>query len=89
VLETSQPESLEHHYPPWDAWFDNRSYACPLGVCVVALDITARKRAEQAASALQQEKELEQRGLTRLLEAMPAAVAVLRAPDWSYEGSVT
>jgi PAS domain S-box-containing protein len=85
VLETGQPASLEHHYPPWDAWFDNHFYASPLGVCVIALDITSRKRAEQEARALLSEKELEQRSLTRLFESIPAAVAVLRAPEWTYE----
>jgi len=85
VLQTGNAESSEHFYAPWDAWFDNRFYACALGVCVVALDITARRRAEQAATELQREKDLEQRSLTRLFETIPAAIAVLRASDWSYE----
>jgi PAS domain-containing protein len=85
VLQTGKAETLEHHYPPWDAWFDNHFYASRLGVCVIALDITSRKRAEQEARALLREKELEQRSLTRLLESIPAAVAVLRGPEWTYE----
>lgn len=85
VLETKQSESLEHYYAPWSAWFDNRFYTCELGVCVIALDITARKRAERSAHDLQRERELEQLSLTRLFQAIPAGVAVLRASDWSYE----
>ena len=85
VLRTGQPESLEHYYAPWNAWFDNRFYACPLGVCVIALDVTARKRAEQAAVELERERALSQVSLTRLFQAIPAGVAVLRAHDWSYE----
>ena len=38
----------EHYYQQWDLWFENRFYALPDGVAVLSIDITARKRAEEA-----------------------------------------
>lgn len=40
--------SFENYYAPWDRWFDNRIYALPDSVSVLAIDITERKRAEAA-----------------------------------------
>jgi PAS domain S-box-containing protein len=52
ALETRQKAQLEHFYEAWDSWFDNRFYPHGDGLCVVAHDITARKRAEQLAASL-------------------------------------
>ncbi|MDF3066599.1 MAG: sensor hybrid histidine kinase [Polyangiaceae bacterium] len=78
ALESRTKVQQEHYYEPWDSWFDNRFYPHESGVCVVAHDITAQKRAEQRALALESER-------AELLESLPAAVAVVRAPEWVYE----
>ncbi len=85
ALATRAPVSLEHYYEPWDSWWDNRFYPHADGVCVVAHDITLQKRAERTAQSLAREKEQEQRQLAQLLHTLPAAVAVVRAPEWTYE----
>jgi PAS domain S-box-containing protein len=89
TLATRVKAELEHYYEAWDSWFDNRFYPHASGVCVVAHDITTRKRAEQLAQTLEEARAREQRQLTELFERLPAAVAVVRAPDWTYELSNT
>ncbi|RYZ07561.1 MAG: PAS domain S-box protein [Myxococcales bacterium] len=78
TLQTGEKLRLEHYYEPWGSWFDNRFYPHEHGACVVSHDTTARKRAEQLAHELAGER-------AQLLESLPAAVAVVRAPDWVYE----
>jgi PAS domain S-box-containing protein len=85
ALETRTLGRLEHYYEPWDSWFDNHFYPLGEGVCVVAHDITAQKRAEEQARALERQRVQEQRQLADLLHGLPAAVAVVRAPHWVYE----
>jgi PAS domain S-box-containing protein len=45
-------EVFEHHYPPWDRWFENRIYASGPWLVVIAKDITEQRlgsaQAEQA-----------------------------------------
>ncbi len=48
VRDERQDISSEHYYQQWDMWFENRIYALPDGVSVLSIDITARKRAEEA-----------------------------------------
>lgn len=52
ALTTREKAQLDHYYEAWDSWFDNRFYPHADGVCVVAHDITARKRAEARARRL-------------------------------------
>lgn len=46
--ETGRDLVAEHYYQQWDTWFENRIYNLPDGVAVLSIDITARKRAEEA-----------------------------------------
>lgn len=46
--DTRQDFISEHYYSPTDKWFENHFYALPDGVAVLSIDITARKRAEEA-----------------------------------------
>lgn len=48
ALATHKTIRSEHHYEPWDTWFENRIYASADGVTVFSSDITKRKRTEQA-----------------------------------------
>lgn len=47
VLAGGPPERFDHYYAPWDAIFENHIYPMSFGLCVVAWDITERRRAEQ------------------------------------------
>jgi PAS domain S-box-containing protein len=50
ALETQTPIIFEDHYAPWDRWFENRIYPSKDGLTVFFIEITERKRAEQALS---------------------------------------
>lgn len=52
VRLTGERASLEHHYMPWDQWFDNTIHMVGDRLCVIASNITARKLAEQRLTAL-------------------------------------
>lgn len=45
---TGKDTCFEHYYQPWDGWFENRIYALADGISVLTIDITARKKAEEA-----------------------------------------
>lgn len=50
AMEQRAFETLEFHFAPWDRWFDCRIYpAANGGISLLALEITDRKRAEQAS----------------------------------------
>lgn len=72
AVAEGRPIHSEHHYLPWDRWYENHIYPFPGGVCVLASDITERKRAQ-----------LERESLLLQLEAvarqMPAAVMIADA----------
>jgi PAS domain S-box-containing protein len=38
----------EHYYQKWNSWYENRYYVLPDGIAVLSIDITPRKRAEDA-----------------------------------------
>jgi PAS domain S-box-containing protein len=46
VVRGGGPESLEQLDTSWGRWFDVRFLRVPEGVCIIARDITARRRAE-------------------------------------------
>jgi PAS domain S-box-containing protein len=46
VAESGSAERFEHHYAPWDQWFENHVYPVPGGVCCAGRDITGTKRLE-------------------------------------------
>jgi PAS domain S-box-containing protein len=52
VLQAGASEVFEHHYPPWDRWFENRIYASGPWLVVIAKDVTEQRlagaQAEQA-----------------------------------------
>ncbi|HEX2224347.1 MAG TPA: PAS domain-containing protein [Thermoanaerobaculia bacterium] len=69
AVEEGRSIHSEHYYEPFDRWYVNHIYPFAGGVCVIAQDITKRKRAEA-----------ERDQLLALLEAvtrqMPAAVVI-------------
>ena len=48
AAEIQQPVYLEEYYPPHNRWFENRIYPTKDGILILFLDITERKRAEEA-----------------------------------------
>ena len=73
AMETGQPRSFEHFYPPLDAHFDVRATPSDDGISVYFHDITSRVRAEQ-----EREAALEQTGAaTGRLQILSAASARL------------
>ncbi len=56
-----------------------------VGVVSYSRDITPRKRAEAARERLLAENRLQRELLERVLEAVPAAIAVIRGPEYRYE----
>jgi PAS domain S-box-containing protein len=73
AMETGQPRSFEHFYPPLGAHFDVRATPSDDGISVYFHDITSRVRAEQ-----EREAALEQTGAaTGRLQILSAASARL------------
>ena len=77
VYETGQPFSGEHYYPEYDLWRESTVVPVQGGVMVTYLDITPRKKAEEATK---QQTDL----LQGILESVPVGILVLsavRLPD--------
>ena len=47
AFKTQKPIFMEHHYKPWDRWFENRIYPSENGITVFFSDITDRKKLER------------------------------------------
>ena len=58
VMARREAESLEYYYPPWERWFDIRLYPTAAGgVAFFILEITDRKRAEDAVREADRRKD--------------------------------
>jgi PAS domain S-box-containing protein len=58
VMETGVPDRFEHHYEPWDRWFDLSCYPVEDGgITVYYRDVTERKRAERSARDAERRKD--------------------------------
>ncbi|RJK94270.1 SpoIIE family protein phosphatase [Vallicoccus soli] len=52
AAQTGQPVAFDAHYPaPLDAWYEVRAWPGPDGLSVYFLDVTERRRAQEAAAA--------------------------------------
>ncbi len=51
AVEEQEPRRFELEYRPWSGWFENVIYPAAEGVAVLAIDITARKQAEERLRA--------------------------------------
>ena len=90
VLATGRGERLEHHYDAWGGRFDSRLYTTPAGVYLVASQLTPEVPTAAAAAqplAGQPVAETDHDRLVSLFQQSPAAIAVIRAPDWVFEFS--
>lgn len=72
VCETGQPFSGEHYYPEYDVWRDLTIVPVQGGIMLTYIDITARKKSEEA---VRHQTEL----LQGVLEGVPVGIAVLKA----------
>ncbi|NOZ79439.1 MAG: PAS domain-containing protein [Acidobacteria bacterium] len=73
AMREGKPVFFEHYHAPWDRWFENRVFPSPNGLSIFFHEITDSKRAEEAASRLneavaRQAKELEARVAERTRE---------------------
>lgn len=50
AFETQKKQELEHYYPPFGKWFENRFYPSKDGLTIVFSDITERVKAEELLS---------------------------------------
>lgn len=66
AMNEQVPMQVEEHYPPTEAWFENRIYPTPDGIAIFFSDVTERKRAERELE--QHRLHLEQLVLTRTAE---------------------
>ncbi len=80
VIATGHGERLEHQCQAWGGRFDSRLYATPAGVYLIAAELSAPATAETA-------QETDHERLASLFQQSPAAIAVIRAPDWVFEFS--
>lgn len=48
AVASGRPVSFEAHYPPLEAWYEVRAWPSPEGLAVYLVDITARRRAQDA-----------------------------------------
>jgi PAS domain S-box-containing protein len=55
AVEENRPLELEDYYPPFDAWFHARAYPGPSGLSLYFLDVTERRRAEEAIRESEQQ----------------------------------
>lgn len=86
VISTRQGERLEHPFLPWDAWFDSRIYWTSDGAYLIATEISQPKPiSPRPRPRVVSQEEYER--LTSLFQQSPAAIGVLRAPDWVWEFS--
>ena len=67
-----RPIHSEHHYLPWDRWYENHIYPFSGGVAVLSSDITERKQ-------VQHEREQLLAQLDTVAHQMPAAVMIADA----------
>ncbi len=77
VAETGAPSNFEHHYEPWQRWYDNRIHRTGDTIYVLARDITARKRAEADRERERQNALDAHQSLAEITNALPALVALV------------
>jgi PAS domain S-box-containing protein len=92
VIATGNGERLEHRSDAWGGRFDSRLYTTPAGVYLIAAQLTpeapsAAAPAPPIAGAGQLVRETDHERLASLFQQSPAAIAVIRAPDWVFEFS--
>ncbi len=90
VLTTGRGERLEHQYDAWGGRFDSRLYATPAGIYLIAARLTPAAHTAAAPAlpiAGQLMSETDHDRLASLFQQSPAAIAVIRAPDWVFEFS--
>lgn len=90
ALASGKVERLEHHYDPWGGRFDSRLYPTPAGIYLIAAEVAPHPPATTPSpvpwvAPLVGESDYER--LTSLFQQSPAAIAVIRAPDWVFEFS--
>jgi PAS domain S-box-containing protein len=76
VIETGVGERLEHCHEPWHGRFDSRLHATPAGIYLIATEVGPASR-----------RETDHERLASLFQQSPAAIAVIKAPDWVFEFS--
>ncbi len=57
AMEQGEFRSFESHYPPFDAWFEERDYPSAEGITVLFTDVSERKRADQALRDAEQKSQ--------------------------------
>ncbi|HYO52650.1 PAS domain-containing hybrid sensor histidine kinase/response regulator [Archangium sp.] len=85
VAQGGPAETLEHYYPSWQRWYDNRVFRTAQGrVCVVARDITERKQAEQREAAARADADMQRTVLQNIFNQAPISICLQRGPEHVY-----
>jgi len=79
AVETGQPVVFDAYYPaPLDGWYELRAWPSAYGLSVYFLDVTARRRAQEQATARASRAALRDQVTTELTGTLDVEVAVAR-----------